>query len=70
MCIRDRESRDQLFSVSEYTGLLDWRAFDISSDDERFLMVSFVGRAQMSGDSERIILVQNYFEELRERVSN
>ena len=64
------ESRDQLFSVSEYTGLLDWRAFDISSDDERFLMVSFVGRAQMPEDSERIILVQNYFEELRERVSN
>jgi len=62
------ESRDQLFSVSEYTGILDWRAFDIASDDERFLLVSFVGRAVTAGDSERVILIQNYFEELRERV--
>ena len=66
------ESRDQLFDTSDYLvgANQDWRRFDITSDDERFLLVSFVSRAVSAGNSERVILIQNYFEELRERVSD
>ena len=43
--------------------------YDISSDDQRFLMGRVVGGGETE-DSQRLILVQNFFEELRERVSN
>ena len=48
--------------------------YDITSDDERFLMARrYQGDAQEEGgapEPPRLILVQNFFEELKARVPN
>ena len=44
--------------------------YDISPDDQRFLMGRFAGTAALSGESQRFILVQNFFEELERLVAN
>ena len=66
--------RETLFTVGpEYRlgGLSGGSDFyDIAPDDQRFLMGRFAGTAALSGESRRFILVQNFFEELRERVPN
>ncbi len=66
--------RETLFTIGpEYRlgGLSGGSDFyDIAPDDQRFLMGRFAGMAALSGDSRRFILVQNFFEELRERVGN
>ena len=66
--------RGTLFTVGpEYRlGGLSGRSdfYDIAPDDQRFLMGRFAGMAALSGDSRRFILVQNFFEELRERMAN
>ena len=64
--------RETLFTAGpEYrlgglTGGSDF--YDIAPDDQRFLMGRFAGTAALSGDSQSIILVQNFFEELRQVV--
>ena len=40
---------------------------DVRSDDEQFLMLRLSGLGEASVDA-RIILVQNWFEELKERM--
>jgi len=47
---------------------IDW--YDIGPDDERFLMVRFAPASFETSSDVRLILVQNWFEELRERVGN
>jgi Tol biopolymer transport system component len=44
--------------------------YDIGPDDERFLMVRLAGLSGDSGDDSRFILVENWFEELRQRMGN
>jgi len=55
-----------LFPVTEYLADFRHRQYDVSPDDQRFIMLRPVG-----GDAGReLILVQNFFEELRARVGN
>ncbi len=42
--------------------------YDIGPDDERFLMLRFAGLSGDTGGGGRFILVQNWFEELRQRM--
>ena len=60
--------RETLFTVSPRSrqGDLD-TAYDLSPDDQRFLMVRSV--RSVTGES-RTIMVQNFFEVLKERVGN
>jgi WD40 repeat protein len=63
--------RQTLFSVSrEYRLLGNSDFYDIAPDDQRFLMGRVVGLRDDTIDDIRIILVINWFEELRERLGN
>ncbi len=53
-----------LFQASEFRGDLSHRGYDVSPDDRRFLMV----RDRSGGERATLILVDNWFEELRARV--
>lgn len=53
-----------LFSARAYLTLPVHRQFDVSPDGKRFLMIRRVG----VGTESLLILVQNFFEELRARV--
>jgi serine/threonine-protein kinase len=60
--------RERLFQVAPYfweSG--GWRAFDVSLDDQRFLMISVTGGGGVQS-SARMFLLQNYFTEMEERV--
>ncbi len=63
------ESREQLFLYQqEYSSSPITRMYDITGDDQRFLMVRPFG----SGDESpsELIVVENFVEELKERVPN
>ena len=66
--------REPLFTLGpEYRATFGGSSnfYDVSRDDQRFLMGRFVGTAALSGDSSRrFILVQNFFEELKRLVPN
>ncbi len=66
----DVQGVERLFDSSPYSRNNDrtWHYYDVTSDDQRFVMV----RPESSGDDEsaRLILVQNFFEELEQRVGN
>jgi len=48
-----------------------WRGFDVNRDDDRFLMITTAGGAGTFSEGEvRFIYIQNFFEELTERVGN
>jgi hypothetical protein len=51
-------------------GNIRWRSFDVSSDDQRFLMVRPYAAAQDEGSFSGIVLVQNFLEELKRLVPN
>ncbi|MDP2956161.1 MAG: protein kinase [Longimicrobiales bacterium] len=55
-----------LFSATEYLTSLNHRAYDVTPDDERFIMLRPVG----GGGEGELILVLNFFEELRARVGS
>ena len=58
-------SREPLFSMAEYrTSFTSPPHYDVTQDDQRFVMIR-----GGTGASE-LILVQNFFEELRERLPN
>ena len=44
--------------------------YDVAVDDQRFLMGRRLERDAVGADVQSLILVQNFFEELRERVPN
>ncbi len=56
-------SQRVLFSAADYAGLNVNRAYDVSLDDTRFVMIR-----QETTTTEDLVLVQNWFEELREIV--
>jgi hypothetical protein len=61
---------DELFVVDADVLIGDGTSFyDVSSDDQRFLMGREV-RVSTTGDTPEYILVQNFFEELKRRVPN
>ena len=46
-------------------------SYDITADDQRFLMTRFaIYTDEDVGDNRRLILVQNWFEELKQRVGS
>ncbi len=56
-------SPDVLFEASDFLGSGGGRAFDISPDGQKFLMVKQGGPTDSTAESQ-IILVQNWVEEL------
>ena len=65
------ENRERLFdATSYYQELPVWRAFDVTRDDERFLMITGGGGSALSDGEVNFIYIQNFFEELEERVGN
>ena len=66
------ESRERLFdATSYYQEQVGWRGFDVARDDERFLMIRLAGSTAAQSDAEvNFIYIQNFFEELKERVGN
>ena len=60
------DERRVLFSVAQYVISANYTPFDISPDDQRFLMTRLVGAAE--GATTAMILVENWFEELKAKV--
>jgi len=58
--------RNRLFPVGSYLLSGNYTVFDVSPDDQRFLMVRPVGAEQ--GAQTALILVENWFEELKTKV--
>ena len=58
--------QDVLFSMANYLLGDGHNQYDVSPDDLRFVMLRFEERAE----GEQLILVENWFEELTERVGN
>jgi Tol biopolymer transport system component len=56
-----------LFSTVQYRRDRDHRAYDVTSDDQRFLMIRLV---EGSTDASELVLVQNWFEELKQRMGD
>ena len=61
--------RQRLFSVDPYLIPTVYTSFDISPDDRRFLMVRPAGPGN-EGAASALILVENWFEELKAKVGN
>ena len=63
-----------LFSVEEFARagleLTRDRFYDVSPDDQRFLMTRQVGESEAATSITSTVLVQNFFEELKARVPN
>ena len=55
-----------LFPLTTYLVGNGWAGYDISPDDQRLMMLM----AEEGEDDRQLILVENFFEELRERVEN
>ncbi len=59
---------ETLFDATGYIMLEGLDTYDIGPDDERFLMLRLPGLDGDTGGGGRFILVQNWFEELRQRL--
>jgi Tol biopolymer transport system component len=61
-------SRESLFDASPYLSAGGpWRAYDVASDDQRFIMIR---RQHSSEGAVPLIVVQNFFEDLRRLAPN
>jgi hypothetical protein len=58
-------AQSTLFPVAEYRTAPFHRAYDISGDDQQFLMMKL-----LNVESTELILGLNFFEELKQRVGN
>ena len=56
----------QLFSTQGYLSFATHRGYDIAVDDQRFVML----RLQEAGDATELVVVTNFFEELKRLVPN
>jgi hypothetical protein len=61
---------ETLFDTSDYVIGEGTDFHDIGPDDQQFLMLRLPGFAGGTGGDGRFILVQNWFEELLERMEN
>ncbi len=57
-----------LFEGNYFTGELTGRTYDVAPDGQRFLMITEGGGAEDTSAAPTIIVVQNWFEELRRLV--
>ena len=57
-----------MFSVEPYVLAMQYTVFDVSPDDQRFLMVCRLG-SDSEGET-ALILVENWLEELKAKVGN
>ena len=66
------DGRERLFDTQRFAWENDaWRGFDVNRDDDRFLMITNSGGTGTFSEGEvRFIYIQNFFEELKERVGN
>ena len=55
-----------LFPATEFRSFGNHQQYDVTLDDERFIMLREVGQATAS----ELVLVQNFFEELKRVVPN
>jgi serine/threonine-protein kinase len=55
-----------LFSSRQYEADSNHRAYDVSADDQRFVMIR---QTVLGASGSELVLVENWFEELKERVS-
>ena len=66
--------QDVLFSMADYLTSNGRPMYDVSPDDQRFVMLRIGGIADIADDDvdseTELILVQNFFEELRQRMGN
>ncbi len=62
------ESREQLFDAGPYATTNGWRGYDVTSDNQRFVMIRSLPGEE--AEAARLILVQNFFEELERLVPN
>jgi len=53
-----------LFSVGEYEDDRDHRTYDVSADDQRFVMI----KRSSEASGPKLVLVENWFEELKQRM--
>ncbi len=60
--------QEVLFSVAAYMRNLAYTLYDVTPDDQRFVMLR-IGDRENAVTSE-LILVENWFEELRQRMGN
>ena len=60
------ESLERLHPASNSVVQYGLGVYDVSSDDERFVVIRLGGL----GSDDRLILVQNFFEELEQHVRN
>ena len=58
--------QDVLFSVVDYRRYVGYAQYEVTPDDRRFVML----RTEDLGSATELILVENWVEELRERVGN
>ena len=65
-------ARELLFDANPYLTSPDSPQYDVGADDERFVMISMTSGTVGGGDeaSARLILVQNWFTELKELMGN
>ena len=55
-----------LFSTNPYRRDAVHQAYDVTADDQRFVMV----RVTVTGEVGDLVVVENFFEELKEKVGN
>jgi serine/threonine-protein kinase len=67
---RDREVVMEWPYAAGAEGLAEGRTYDASADGQRFLAIKVGAGAEEGGASARAVLVQNWFEELRQRMGN
>ena len=62
---------ETLFTIPPeyYTGV-GANYYDVALDDQRFLMGRRLESDALGADAQKLIIVQNFFEELKERVPN
>ncbi len=59
--------QEVLFSMDDYLSADGYRQYDVSPDDQRFVMLLI---SALETEDTELIVVENFFEELRERVPN
>ncbi len=66
------QDRQRLFDTAPYFWEANgWRGFDVAGDDERFLMVALSGgTAGAAEEAPKFVYIQNFWEELKDRVGN
>jgi serine/threonine-protein kinase len=67
---RDREVVMEWPYAAGAEGQAEGRTYDASADGQRFLAIKVGAGAEEGGASARAVLVQNWFEELRQRMGN